>query len=792
MQNLNFRYHSLDTARIHNRRFVGTVREGVYSGFKLRVNAGYLDRLDVTKAGAPWSILVTSEGVIVEETGDIANAVKIDPADSMRTRIDLVVCEYQFTTDTSIPAVFKVIKGKNQASVSVDPVQPVRENEYQVPLAYVVVRPQQASGGMAQVRISQSDVLHVPEADFALAEDLSALKPIIDPTNSRRIYVYPGVFPNSGQTAVLRWIGGYSSEIDSSQMTEGEYRYFLFGISDDKEVSAVQQGTDPDALTGYGVDVLPLAICKAEKSGGTARLIELTDVRFPFARSVTPQFEKDCYQDLLTTSVFLYALIDTLENGNFVDLDTVDGPTGYETLLKSTIDRSDTSLTFEWLGTTDPDADVTIVTQDLLSGSTISRLTHFMMSMDTPVQGITFDYSTVSKYSGFTNQGFLPDRIVTIPAGGGSRLYIRFRVPKDAFALNPIQKIYSYAAFLNLDPETLNQKVIGELGIGNLLSSVTNLIPNGDFRWWSRNDKNSEPPDCNMPSQIDYAVTADPAKIATGEEVFAADGWQFTKIQFAGSSKKISRMIYSEAALGSGIQNAMDTCLYWEGEGGTPGMVNYLELRVPAMAEMIGQKVTFSIDYRANTREAIGIGIAFYSRDEAGNFALLGSMSQAGAPTPDGTLLVESATAVAENVYAIGFVIIFQQTTGASNAFVRHARAAYGSYKNLQYTSLPNARDLLRPYYERGRMMSAYNAVEGEDIVACAQFGAVKHVGLSKDNVIVARVVSGTDANRSQNVDSFVLTATEQGIIATGRAISSGLAKIDLEWEALVLYPSVS
>ena len=55
----------------------------------------------------------------------------------------------------------------------------------------------------------------------------------------------------------------------------------------------------------------------------------------------------------------------------------------------------------------------------------------------------------------------------------------------------------------------------------------------------------------------------------------------------------------------------------------------------------------------------------------------------------------------------------------------------------------------------------------------------------------MAQEVSGASANRSQNVESSVLTADEYGVIATGRAITSDIAKIDVEWEAFVLYPKV-
>jgi len=674
--------------------------------------------------------------------------------------------------------------------LSDDPVVPSVENQFQVVLGWVYVRAQQATGGQAQVRVDPDDIVQAPEADFVQPVDMAALKPEIDFANTKRIFVYPGIFPNADKSSIIRWLGGYSEEIDDSTMDEGETRYFLFGITDDREVSVVSYSSDPDTLGGYGADTLPLCIGEATKVSGSAKLTRLEDVRFPFARQLTPQFERTSYNMELITSVFQNVRVDVLENDDFIDLTTVSGPTGYETLLRTFIDRADTSLTFEWIGTSSPDDDVTIVTNDLLSGTPISTLTHFMMIIDTDVPNLSFDYSTVSKYSGFTNQGFSANTIITIPAGGGNRLYVRFRIPKDAFVLNTIQKIFSYGAYLNLDPETLNQRVIAELGVTNLLHSIPNLISNGNFRWWSRNDENELEPDSDNPADIQYAVSVDEADIDAGTDVFAADGWQFTKIQFEGASRNIRRVVYSEAALSAGISDAIDTALYWEGKGGDPGFVNHLEYRIPVTAEMQGQKITFAIDYKATAREAIGVGIGFYSRDETGTFTLI-QRDEKGATTADGTLLIESSLAISENTYAVGLIVILRQTTGDSEVYVRNARAAMGSYSRLPYTYDPYARTRLLPYYERGRVISSGRVLEGDDVSACAQFGAVKHVGLSKDAALIAREVSGDESNRSQNVDQITLTATPQGLVVTGRAISSGFVKLDLEWEVFPQFPII-
>jgi len=793
MQNVVHRYHGLDTARIHNQRFVETVRAGVYSGFKLRVNPGYRDRLDIAKADAPRSVLVTPEGVIVEETTDVVNAVKIDPADSLLTRIDTVVCDYTFTTDTQRPAEYLVLRGRNQLDINTDPVAPEPTGN-QVVLGHVTVRPQLATGGVAQIRIDQTDIHNIEEADYTLSTDIAALKPAIDFSNPKRIYVYPGVFPNSNQTSIIRFTGAYSDEIDGTGMSEKETRYFLFGISDDKLVSVVSESSDPDSLSGYGTEILPLAIGEGYKSGGDVRLVGLSDVRFPFARHLTPAFEQDIYQDLLGNSVFNYLRVDVFENTDLIDLSTVAGPTGVDTNLSVSINRADTSLTFEWLGVDDPDEDVTVVTKNLLGGTPLTNVEHFMVFADTTIPNFSFEYSLVSEYTGFTDQRFSVNSLISIPAGGGGRLYLKFRVPKDSFLISAVQKIFSYGLYMNLDAETLNLKVVGELGIQNLINATPNLIANGNFHWWSRNDKNDYRPDCYGPERVDYLTTSDAQDIDAGKDVFAADGWQFTRIEYGSSTRQISRVILSEDALGAGIDNAVDTALLWEGEasqGDTTVRTNHLEYRVPVAAEMIGERVTFAIDFQASDRTGIGIGIAFYSRDEAGTFELQGSITQTGAASSSGTLLVVSDTAISESTYAVGLILMFPQTNGDSEIYVWDARAARGVFKVLPYTSSIQSLDMLKGYYERGRVTATARLIEGDDVSASVQFGATKHMGLSKDAALVTQLVSGDTANRSQNVDQITFTSDQNGFVVNGRAISSGLTKIDLEWETFVLYPVV-
>lgn len=788
MQNIIHRFYGLDTSRLHNKRFVEVIRPGVYSGFLLQANPGYQDRIDIVRGSARHSVLVTPEGVIIEETADIPTAVRIQPADSVRTRIDAIVCEYQYTTDIAVEASYKVIRGRNQVSISVDPVAPVPENDYQVVLGYVWVRPQLAVGGSAQIRVDQADIVQATKANLTTPEDMAALRAEMDQTNPLRLYVGPGTFPSADGAALIRWPGGYSSVVDASGMNDGETRYYLFAINDDSEVSAVAYTSDANALPTYNAEVLPLAIARINKALGAARIVSVETVLFPFVRMPSMQQELTSYQMLLGSSVYQYIRTDLFRTADLIDLAPISGPTGFETLMRVFLDRSDSSLTFQWLGATLPDDDLIVVTENLLADIPLSNISSFQVSFDSGISGLTFEYSAVGKYSGFTNQRFQSDKMVSIPAGGAGRLYLRFRIPKDVFQISATQKIYSYGVLLGIDAETINRRVVADMGMENLLASIPNLISNGNFRFWGRKDANGDTPAVDAPERISYPVAVDQSAVDSGTNVFAADGWQFTRIQFESAAQRISREIYSSSALGADIENALDTCLFWEGKGGPPGSVNHLEYRVPVRPEMRGKKVTFAFDYKASSRDAAGIAVALYSRDESGTFTLI-DRNESGASTTEGLLLVTSNVAIAENTYAVGLIVILRQTTGDSQVYVRDARAAIGSYLRLAYSASPFDRNNLRAYYERGRARVAMRGIEGDVIATSVQFGQVKHDGLSKDGLLVLQTVS--EGNSSVGVDSITYEPTVGGFVVSGRVIASDLAILDVEWEAYPLYPFV-
>ena len=107
-QNITTRYRDFDTSEVQNQRFVNVVEAGVYSGYDLSVNGGLAYTIDITTGSDGVSTLVTSQGVVITESDTVAAAVKLAPADPSFDRIDLIVAEYQYSTNPADVQVYKV------------------------------------------------------------------------------------------------------------------------------------------------------------------------------------------------------------------------------------------------------------------------------------------------------------------------------------------------------------------------------------------------------------------------------------------------------------------------------------------------------------------------------------------------------------------------------------------------------------------------------------------------------------------------------------------------------------
>lgn len=781
-----FSFHDLDTSQGHNTHIANLVAPGVYRGFRVRRNASDPSLLDITHGADGESVLVTRQGVRIQELEERLGDLKVLSADPVYSRYDLVVAEYVWTSNTNIDMTYKVIRGRYPGSLTDPPVLPTTENPYQIPFAFIFVRPQIAIAGQSTVVIEQWDILHISKAANSLSGDIGSLKPIIDPTNSMRIYIHPGTFPTLDGLSFVDFKGAYSDIVDDSGMADGETRYFLFGVSDDGEVTIAGESAELTTIPNIDADVLLACVLKVVKRGGSGIGEKLTDIRFPFTRTTVPRQEADFYQDELGNSVFRYARLDDFRDDSFVDLTTL-APS--ETGLTTEIDKGETSLKVTWAGTGEPSADVTIATGDLLLGSDLSQIRHILVAADTDIVGLTFDYSSQSGFGGFTEKDKTLNMIQGL-ADGVSQLFIRFKIPASEFDGGATKRIFSFVVFMILDYETLNQNSVSSLGLENAAYSIPNLISNGDFRVWGRAPSSGDAyPDINSRDKIIYPIRKD--DFSDRKNIFAADGWQFTRLDFSPEDDNITRILWSRDVVGSNEENTMDTALEWVGAAGTAGSLNYLEHRVLVPQGYDGQYVTFAIDFKSQPREAVGIRLVMYERGSDGSLVIQEAV-ESGPLRTEGTLILSSGSALNNRVFAIGFILVFQQTTGVSTVYVKNARAAIGRYSVLPFTKHQDADDVIRKYYERGQFFSSGFMEEGEEAGVSAQFGMRKLLGLSENGQVRGAQAEVLQGARLVNAADLAVTASENGILARAKAASTGLVVVDLDWEASVIFAPVT
>jgi len=772
-QTITTAFHALDTSALQNQRFVGIIDPGVYAGYRVRPNPGQTNLLDITRGGDGVSILATTEGVVIKESTDILAAVAVEPADAALTRIDLVVAEYQFSASSDVKQTYRVIKGRNQTNLSTAAVAPTTQSDFQIPLAYVTIRPQSAFAGSASAQVLATDVLHVPKARWLSSPvDVAALKPEIDPNDNRRLFVYAGVMANVDGTEIIRFDGGYTDILDANSFTANEERYYLVGVTDEGLVSFVGEAATKADLPDLSVDVLPVAIVLARKTDASVRLVELEDIRVPFARRLASRVEVDDYKDWLADSVFSSLHVIQFKDDELIELNTVELAEAEDSSdLTATIDSTDTSLKITWTGGGSlPTETVAITTADLLSGSTITKVQHFCVSADTAFSGLRFQYSTSSPTAGFTSQTYRPGEIVRVPDSGAKKLYLRLRVPTGGF-INKVAKLFSLGVLINLDGNVLNAATVGELGIESLRNSATrNLIANGNFYYWSRYTSGGSLPDLATQNDLSFVVSE------VQDEPNLADGWQVTEFGPGVSGDTVKRI--TRATTDNDASTALKLTTV-EGDG----QRLIFEYRIPAAFELNGRSITFATNFETSAAAALGIGIAQYTR--VGGELALKNKVESFAQQTTGELYTTTDVTVGPDVDQIGLYYVLIGASATVTHTVWNARASVGSYTVLPFTKAPEGIATLRGYTERGRAYATQNATEGATLGLGQQLGTRKEATLGE---LVARTAQVAEANRSTNVGDISYVADSDSVLITAFAASSGLAVIDVDWEVFVRY----
>jgi len=775
-QSISTAYHALDTSRLQNTRFDGVVQPGVYEGYRARANSGQQNLIDLTTGDDDASVLVTSEGVRVEESATVFAAVQVDSADPSLTRIDLLVAEYQYTTDTTQTQTYKLIKGKNQTNLSADPVRPTVESDYQVALAWITVRPQKSTGGAIQAKIENTDIIHVPKAAWAEApSELSGLKPEIDPNDARRLFVHQGVMPNVDGTRVIQFLGGYSDVIDPDTLDNLQEYWYTFGVDDQGDVEVIGSAATQAALPDLTNSSLPVAQVRAQKIGGQIQLQELVDIRFSFSRQLAQDQEGYNYRDLLANSVFRYLRVDTFTDDSLLDLDSVELATTEDASdLTAEIDSSDTSLTVTWSGTTSvPSEEVAIVTTNLLSGTAISKIEHFMLAVEAGFENLEFRYSTSSATSGFSTTRHSPGEIVRIPFNGATKLYIKFLIPVSGFSSGEA-KIFSYGALINLSGGAVNATTLGDLGLLAFPYSVNNLVANGSFYYWSRPLSDGTEPDLTSQDEQSFALSSE------DDYPLVADGWQMTKFPTPVAGEVVKRIIRDQ-----GDNTAATAIEITTSAADEAGAVNVMEYRIPVGAEMQGQYLTLAAAFETTTPQSLAVGLAMYRRTSSG--LTLKEKDETYAKTTSGEIYVRSSSAIGPDVDQISVYVLMIASTAEVTHRLWDVRTAAGEFSSLPMLKVVDAPDVLRQYYERGRIYTAQNVTENVQVGAATQFGATKAESLG---TLVGRTVPVSSANRSTNVGDLIYSADRHGLLITATSSSSGVSTVDADWESFVKFES--
>lgn len=750
-QNITTRYRDFDTSEVQNQRFVNVVETGVYSGYDLSVNGGLAFTLDITTGESGMSTLVTSEGVVVTETDTVAAAVKLANADPSFDRIDLIVAEYQYTTNPADVQTYKVLRGPAQAG-SGEPEVPVLQNAYQVPLGQVYVR-------AGANYILQSDVRPAVKANWTVSTEWGDLRAEVASGNSSILYVYPGTFGKSDASEVLQFPGGYSTVITDGTFQDGETRWYLFGVSDGLQVVSAGWAPTEAELSDAATDVLVVAKVKATKANGVVTLSNVVDLRVPFARAGFRPDEAIKYQELLGNSVLRYLRVEEFEDLDGIEANSIDG---------GTITLNTAGSSAEIAANAAAGNDVTFVSTDRVYGSRISTVDHFMVVADSTIENLTFTYSTVSPTTGFTTQQFRPGELVRVPGGTARRLYIKFLVPSAEFFNGATTRMFSYGVLMNLDNSGKSALSISELGIGDLTESVPNLIANGDFYFWTKGTVQGKPVEPASTSLAYFPVSS--------ESPYLADGWQFTKINASLGSSSVGRTTIT------GVDGT-STALYLDLQPDTSaaeGAPTVMEYRIPRAAALTGNRLTFAADFSVENGGSVTIGIAQFQRTSAG-LVRIASDSRT-VVRAIGTTAVTTQAGISADADVVSFFMTFQNTVTGT---IRHARAAVGEFGILPNTYVSDAEAVLGAYAERGTFFLTGFAEEGGVFGGSVQFGVPKRTELG---LLEAGSTNSATAAQTTNADNVTFSADRFGVIVSATAGASANISLQADWQAFVKY----
>jgi len=736
-----------NTAQIHNNKSRDVISPGVYLGFKPQASATNVDSIDFISGNDGANVLVTTEGLTVTETADVTVAVTVSISSGFY-RWDLVVFEYQFVDDRTIEGTYKIIAGNPTSTAT--PVKPIAQNPYQIPLCYVYQDD-------AVSTLDQTMLMPVETQKWVLGRDITSLKPTIDPTDSGRIYVYPGVFPNQEATSLVDFTGGYSTAIDTTGLsTTGDLKYVLFGVSDSGVVIAVASSTtDPNIITTSGVDAILVCIATFTNVGGTILIDSIKDIRFPYVRAKTETVEISAYTNQLANSVFKYLSLDTFATSEMIDLTTEfttppsPATSQYDVEIEGGFTRLKITPNVAYPSLTD---DFEVPTVDLIARfptGTIPSL-NFAMAMVDADAAVTVDYSGNTATAGYTDLDHELNKVMSTK--GISQFYLKLKIPVSEF-INAdgtgyeSRYIYSYGVYMVQTEEVVNSFALDNYRLNGLLQGKVNLIDNPFTSW----------------NATSYALASTSEEISNDQSILGPPGWQVVRSDMVGISV-------------SPIAN--NTGMKIDYSGGGSG--NYLELeyRIPVNGLLGEQYLSFGFDYSNVTQTgAVAPGIRCYKMVSGVLTATSLDAYPTNAAIQSGSTVIVRSAVIDSDVVAVGFIIRMTKTM-ATTLNITNPRAVYG--KLYEIDSVPSFDpERLKALYQSGRHISTSKGLESDQIAASIPY-------VSKYDTLGELKARLSGSNRSSALQNIALYPAVNQMIASAIYSSSGMSRLDIEWECFV------
>ena len=667
------------SSRRANDKLARVVDLGVYSGYFPKVST-QTNRIDLIRGNDPISTLVTAEGVKIVETENLSGVVQfINPSTSGLERYDLVVCEYQFTSDRSVQALYKVVQGTFAASGQV-PSLPKVQNQYQVPICYVHISPVTPSGvGPTLVILAQTDLLPVVYGqDVSTPNEMGALKPSLDPTApfGDKLYIFPGQFPNIDRTTIIDFKGGYSlgsSEVPAIPV--GQRRFWVIGVSDAGDVVATEELTSFESQPTDTESSVPVAVVEFFNSGSTV-ISRFRDIRQFVTRLGTSNTEDDLWSDMLRATY-----MDELVYEPFFDLDMVelatlqvrraDGSVIAAAGFSVRLDQAQTALVISYDGTA-LDANfeaLELVLGDWIAGNSLAPVTEFTVLAIHAVPEIEYEYSYTGTTTGFSAQKYdLTSNqnapVISTVGNPPSGLYTRLRLPLNNWTGGAVDyQLFSVGVLFNINRALASRNVILNDQRATIENSVRNLIAN-PFEFWSYPNETSFPPDPDQNTNFDLILSGVLEDIQAGEKQIGPDGWQAQWADGGTYQQATARRI---PVSGSAYRYNLRLTTSDRGTAALP-----LEFRVPAHRFRQQDPVSFAVDVNANARGACYLGIRFYKR--ASGALVLGHESFSPLAEAGAQRLVVTTASVGVNLDAdvvyVGFVVYHQQFTAQDSTIV--------------------------------------------------------------------------------------------------------------------------